>query len=118
MTQCAFFQKLDEFGLHERIVVWYVQADHLLAEQMASEASSQQSAVPLLHDTDDVSPIQLIRSQGTARIFGKAGRVCLDARQCSEHRFSGGTAQLVAAADKKHFLHLQAMSTLGRCPPW
>ena len=73
MAERPFLQELDQFRLHELKLVWNIQANHLLAMQMALEASSQQCAMPLLHHADDVCPLQLIRSQGAGCVIGKAG---------------------------------------------
>ena len=75
------FQHPHQNRIHEFVVVWNVEADDPFALQAGTEFPVQLGAVGLLHDEDDVSPLDLLGRQRHARAVGNAGRVGLDPRQ-------------------------------------
>ena len=94
------FQHPHQNRIHEFVVVWNVEADDPFALQAGTEFPVQLGAVGLLHDEDDVGPLDLLGRQRHARAVGDAGQVGLDPRPGRKDLFGSWAAQAVGAADE------------------
>ncbi len=65
-------QKLNEFRLHKRIIVGNIHADNPGLLQMGFEASRQPGSMALVHDKNDVGPLEQFRGAGGLRVMVEA----------------------------------------------
>ena len=94
-------QEVDELWLHERVVVGDAKADDALAAQLCSEVVGELALVLLLHDEDDVSPLNQL---GRERVVGtaiRAGRSSFETGPVGEYLPGSGAAEAVLAADEE-----------------
>ena len=92
--------------IHEFVVVGNVEADDPFALQAGAEFPVQLGAVGLLHDEDDVGPLDLFGRQQHVRAVRDAGRVGFDPRPSRKDLFGGRAAEAIGAADEKDVGHV------------
>lgn len=93
-------QPLDEFRLHEVVIIRNVETNHLLPNQCFPVLFPQATEVFLLHDEYQVCPTQMTRRDSDPSSRLRAGRTCLNAIYPMKYSFRSGTAPAVAAAEE------------------
>ena len=101
MRTDPIFQKGDQFGLHEGVVVGDVEADDALATQPVAEAAVQLRAMRPFHHEDDVGPVDVVGVHDLLRIRRQPRRRRLQARPTGEHPLGRRRAQAVTGAEEE-----------------
>ena len=66
-------QQLHKRRVHERVIIWSVEADHELAVQRGPEPFLDLAAMRFLHDHDDIGPCHQFRRERRVGVIVRAG---------------------------------------------
>ena len=97
-------QQLNQLGVHESVFVGNIEADDALRFQAGPEALLQLGAMGLLHDEDDVGPIDQLGAERRLGVAVRSSGGGFDIGALREHLLGGRAAQLVLAADEENVL--------------
>jgi hypothetical protein len=101
------FEHPDQNRIHEFVVVWNVQADDPFAPQAGAEFPVQLAAVGLLHDEDDVGPLDL---------FGRRRHQALRIVDAASLGTAVGAGASLDSIRRVGLQHLDFKTTLNRVP--
>lgn len=110
-------EQIDEFRLHEGIVVRDVEADDSRVLEVAFEAFGQPRAVGFFHDDDDVGPFDQFSGAGVVGVGIQAGGGDFEVRARGEDVLGGRAAEFVAAAEEEDAFHEQLLEIRALLPP-
>jgi hypothetical protein len=82
-------------------VVWNVQTDEVLERRMASETAAQRPALLVVHDEDEVRPLEHTGVHPCEGIRGRSGRSHVEVGTFAEHAFRGRTAHAIVPAQEQ-----------------
>lgn len=99
------FQEPHKSGIHEAEFVWNIEADDPLRSKSGAVARLQLGAVLLLHDNDQIRPVDKVRAQGSLGITICPGGRDLKVTSLRKHLFCRGAAETISAADEQNVLH-------------
>ena len=100
------FEQPDEFCVHVFVFVWYVEADDSLVREVLPELGSDFVSVRLLHDEDDLGPLNQLWRQWIVCIVIRPRRGAFDSRVACEYLLSRWATQAILATDEKDALHV------------
>ena len=92
---------VDEFGLHELVVIWNMQSDNTLAFERLGKLLPEAVQVGFLHEKDDVRPPEMPLGHDDAGVGLRASRAHLKAGEAAEDAFGREAPNTIPAADEE-----------------
>ncbi len=107
------FEQPNEFCVHVFVFVWYVEADDSLVREVLPELGSDFVSVCLLHDEDDLCPLNQLWRQWIVCIVIRPRRGTFDSRVACEYLLSRWATQAILATDEKDALHVPKVTSVA-----
>ncbi len=117
MSCHARFQEPDQFGVHELIVIRYIETYNALAAERTTEALLNLAPVNPLHDDDAIRPFDEIIGQRLLCVIVGAGRRDLNILSSREKLLSRWTSQPILTAYEEIALDWPAPTIIGQSYP-
>ena len=107
------FKQPNKFWVHVCVFVRYVEADDSLAREVLPELGIDFVSVCLLHDEDDLGPLNQLWRQWIVCIVIRPRRGAFDSRVACEYLLSRWATQPILATDEKDALHVESILLLN-----
>jgi hypothetical protein len=107
------FEQPNEFCVHVFVFVWYVEADDSLVREVLPELGSDFVSVRLLHDEDDLCPLNQLWRQWIVCIMIRPRRGTFDSRMACEYLLSRWATQAILATDEEDALHVPKVTSVA-----
>ena len=109
-------QEVDKLRLHELIVIGDAEADDALAAKLRAEVVGELALVLLLHNEDDLGPLDQFGRQRVVCAAVGAGRGRFETWSVGEHLLGSRTAEAVLAADEEEVQSWTSTKVLRTLP--
>lgn len=102
MRRCPVGQQVHQFRLHEGEVVRDVETDEVFEGRVTGKAPAERAALLVVHDENEVGPLQHPGVHACERLRGRAGRSHFEVGTFAKDAFRGRTAHAIVPAQEQN----------------